>query len=168
MNTQPENISPEAKQTVEIFDLPTGFVTEKGSAYHYNSDGSVHREKFDGTSHDMGIAVFIDDTPENLDVFTRLGLQQGHMPPERQHKAYILQTEDRDGATFVKGRVYNTLEVTDPESLAFALMNEAGQVLGWIPASLQPKLGTYVFEMTKLPDGKTVRHPGHRASDIIQ
>jgi len=168
MNTQAENLSPEVKRKIEIFNLPTGFVTEKGSAYSYSADGSVHREKFDGTSHDMGITVFIDDTPENLDLFTRIGLQQGHMPPEQQHKAYILQAEDRDGAKFVQGKVYNTLEVTDPDNLAFALMNGNGQVLGWIPANLQPKLGSYVFEMTKLPDGRTSRHPGHRVTDIIQ
>jgi hypothetical protein len=33
--------------------------------------------------------------------------------------------------------------------------------------SLQPVEGAYVFEMSKLPDGSTDRHPGHKVSEIF-
>ena len=68
------------------FGLPIGFVTEKGSAYSYGKDGSIHRDKFDGTQHDAGIAVFIDDSEENRDALTRIGAISSHLPPEMQKK----------------------------------------------------------------------------------
>lgn len=167
MSEHAETSIAETERVAEKFKLPTGFVTEKGSAYSYSSDGRIHRERFDGTSHDMGLAVFIDDTPDNLDVLTRLGTVQDHLPPEKRKKAYILQLEDKDGQKTVKGKVYSTEEVTDPNNLAFALINGLGQIVSWVPANLQPKIGSHVFEIDKLDDGKTSRHPGHRVTDIV-
>jgi len=158
----------EINHTAERIGLPTGFVTEKGSTYHYNPDGSIHRDKFDGTESEAGIAVFIQDTPNNLDLFTRLGTQQSHLPVERQNKGYILQILDDQDGNPVAEKVFKASEVKDPSRIAFALINPLNQALGWIPASITPQLGSYVFEMDKLPDGKTMRHPGHRVTDIVK
>lgn len=146
------------------FNLPKGFVTEKGSRYSYKSDGGIHREKFDGTRHEAGIAVFIADTDENLDTLSRLSAISDHIPPEMRKKPYILQLDYKKNTA---RKIYKTVDVVDPSSLAFALISGRGQIESMIPASLQPQLGDYVFEMDKLPDGSTMRHPGHRVSDIL-
>jgi hypothetical protein len=159
---------PEVNQTAERIGLPAGFVTEKGSSYTYKPDGSIHRDKFDGTESEAGIAVFIEDTPDNLDVLTRLGTSQSHLPIERQKKGYILQILDGKNGEPVAEKIFKAADVKDPSRLAFALINPNDQVLGWVPASIKPQLGSYVYEMDLLPDGKTVRHPGHRVSDIVQ
>jgi hypothetical protein len=168
MSEHLKTINPEATRTAERIGLPTGFVTEKGSSYRYNQDGSIHRNKFDGTESDAGIAVFIEDTPDNLDVLTRLGTQQNHLPAEKQKKGYILQILEGENGEPVAEKVFKAADVKDPSRLAFALINPLDQVLGWVPASIKPELGSYVFEMDKLPDGRTIRHPGHRVSDIIE
>jgi hypothetical protein len=168
MNEYLKTINSETTSTAERIGLPTGFVTEKGSAYRYNPDGSIHRDKFDGTESDAGIAVFIEDTPDNLDVLTRLGTQQKHLPVERQKKGYVLQILEGKNGEPVAEKVFKAADVKDPSRLAFALINPLDQVLGWVPASMKPQLGSYVYEMDKLPDGTTVRHPGHRVSDIIK
>jgi hypothetical protein len=159
----------ETEQTVETLSLPHGFVTEKGSAYTYNPDGSIHRDKFDGTQSDAGIAVFIECTPENLDVFTRMGAQQSHLPPERRKKAYILQlAKTKEGKLTVEGKVYKAKDISDSSKLAFALIDGNNQIVGWVPAAIQPSIGSMVFEMDKLNDGSTVRHPGHRVTGIVE
>lgn len=158
----------EANRTAERIGLPSGFVTEKGSLYRYNADGGLHRDKFDGTQSEAGIAVFIEDTPDHMAVFTLLGAIQSHQPPERQRKAYILEFEYRDGQRVPKQKVYKASQVSDPSNLAFAFINQAGQILKWMPVTIEPQLGSYVFEMDKLPNGDTVRHPGHRVTDIVQ
>ena len=159
----------ETKQTAETLSLPHGFVTEKGSVYTYNPDGSVHRDKYDGSQSDAGIAVFIEHTPENLDVFTRMGARQSHLPPERRKKAYILQlAETEEGGLTIEGKVYKAKDVSDSSKLAFALIDGNNQVVGWIPAAIKPSVGSMVFEMDKLSDGNTVRHPGHRVTGIVE
>ncbi len=163
-----KSINPEVNQTAERIGLPAGFITEKGSSYIYNPDGSVHRYKFDGTESDAGIAVFIGDTPDNLDVLTRLGTSQSHLPVERQKKGYILQILEGENGEPVAEKVFKAADVKDPLRLAFALINPNDQVLGWVPASIKPQLGSYVYEMDLLPNGETIRHPGHRVSDIVQ
>jgi hypothetical protein len=157
----------ETEQTAETLGLPHGFVTEKGSAYTYNPDGSVHRDKFDGTQSDAGIAVFIEHTTDNLDIFTRIGAQQSHLPPERRKKAYILQLAETEKGLTVEKKVYKAKNVSDGSRLAFALIDGNNKVVGWIPVAITPSIGSMVFEMDKLPDGRTVRHPGHRVKDIV-
>lgn len=161
--------SSEIRQTADSLGLPHGFVTEKGSAYTYHPDGSVHRDKYDGTESEAGIAVFIEHTPDNLDIFTRMGAQQSHLPPERRKKAYVLQLEQSEqGGLTVKGKVYKAKDVSDSSKLAFALIDGNNQIAGWVPAAIEPSVGTMVFEMDKLDDGSTVRHPGHRVTGIVE
>lgn len=164
-NQRGERTAQAERNVQKDLGLPTGFVTEKGSAYSYGKDGSIHRDKFDGTQHEAGIAVFIHDTEENLDALTRMGAVSSHLPPEMQKKAYVVQV-DSEARTVT--RIYKTADVIDPTSLAFALINGRNEVVSMTRASIQPQAGDYVFEMDKLPDGSTVRHPGHRVTDVIR
>lgn len=150
----------------EVLGLPIGFVTEKGSVYQYKPDGKPERWKYDGTHHEpLGLTVFIEGTAGNLDTLTRLGAQQSHLPPEMQKKAYVAELdENRNGR-----RVFDISEVVDPGALFFVLVRPSdGQIINGFPVSLHPKLGDNVFEIGKTEEGKTIRHPGHRVSKIIQ
>lgn len=155
----------------EKFQLPHGFVTEKGSAYTYKADGSVHRSKFDGTEHDQGIAVFLpddDETTGNSAMLMRF--HQTESGEHRERNTYIVQFEGtKDTIDYSKYRkVYNASDVTNPDMLALVLLRaDSGTFDRATGVSLQPVKGAYVFEMSKLPDGKTNRHPGHRVTDII-
>jgi|JI10StandDraft_1071094.scaffolds.fasta_scaffold284544_1 hypothetical protein len=167
--TEHHTVSSETEPTAEALGLPYGFLTEKGSAYTYNPDGSVHRAKYDGSQSDAGIAVFIEHTTENLDVFTRMGAEQSHLPPAQRKKAYVLQlAETEAGGLIVKGKVYKAKDVSDSSRLAFALIDGNNQIAGWVPAAINPSIGSMVFEMDKLSDGSTVRHPGHRVTRIVE
>ncbi len=167
MNEKINNTENRAVSTAERIGLPVGFVTEKGSRYQYNRDGSVHRDKFDGTESDAGIAVFIEDNSDNLEVLTRLGVVQNHLPPRQQKRGYILQVFDNEDGTTTAEKIFKAKDIKDPSRLAFALINPLNEVHGWIHVSATPDIGSYVYEMDKTDDGKTVRHPGHRVSDII-
>jgi hypothetical protein len=150
----------------ETLGLPSGFVTEKGSAYKYTSEGKPERWKYDGTHHEpLGLTVFVEGTDENLDTLTRLGAQQSHLPPEMQKKAYVAELdENRSGR-----KVFDIYDVEDPEALFFVLVRPTdGQIIDGFPVSIHPKLGDNVFEIGKTEDGKTIRHPGHRVSKIVQ
>lgn len=146
--------------------LPTGFVTEKGSVYKYTPDGKPERWKYDGTHHEpLGLTVFVEGTDENLDKLTRLGAQQSHLPPEMQKKAYVAELEENRSGR----RVFDISDVEDPEALFFVLVRPSdGQIIDGFPVSLHPRVGDNVFEIGKTEDGKTIRHPGHRVSEIAQ
>ena len=150
----------------EMLGLPSGFVTEKGSVYKYNPDGKPEHWKYDGSHNDpLGLTVFVEGTDKNFDTLTRLGAQQSHLPPEMQKKAYIAELdENRSGR-----RVFDISDVEDPEALFFVLVRPSdGQIIDGFPVSIYPKLGNNVFEIGKTEDGKTIRHPGHRVSKIVQ
>ena len=159
-----------AKTTKERLSLPHSFTTEMGSVYRYNDNGSLHRDKFDGTSHDQDIAVFLpddDDTNGNSIALIR------HHQSEAEHRdrnTYIIEFEETaDGSVdFSKYRkVYKAQDVDNPDKLALVLLRSDGTFDRASKVSLQPVEGAYVFEMSKLPDGSTDRHPGHKVSEIF-
>lgn len=149
----------------EVLDLPLGFKTERGSVYRYTPDGKPERWKYDGTHHEpLGLTVFVEGTPEKLDILTRLGVHQSHLPPEMQKKAYVVELDESHSSR----RVFDISEVTDPRALFFALVRLSdGQILDGFPVSMHPKIGNYVFEIGKTEEGKTIRHPGHRVSEVV-
>lgn len=107
--------------------------------------------------------MFVEGTEEDLDTLTRIGASQSHLPPEMQRKAYIAELdENRSGR-----RIFDISEVEDPQALFFVLVRPVdGQIIDGFPVSIHPKIGNHVFEIGRTEDGKTVRHPGHRVSEI--
>ncbi len=162
--TPPQATTPETVSTRERFHLPTGFKTEKGSVYKYTPEGHSERWKFDGSHHEpMGIAVFVEDTPASLDVLTRLNTEQSHLPPDQRKRAYVVEFTDNKAR-----KIYDINDVTNPDRLFFAMINGNHKIVQHTPVSLQPKVGTRVFEISKSADGKsTTRHPGHKVSEVI-
>lgn len=152
--------------TMDKFGLPAGFKTEKGSVYRYTQDGNTERWKYDGTHCEpMGIAVFVEDTSENRDVLTRLGTVQDHLPLERQKSAYVVEADLQEG---VARKIFDIQDVRDPGLLYFVLARKNdGRVIRGIPVSVRPKTGSYVFEIGKTDEGRTIRHPGHRVTEIV-
>lgn len=157
------------KTTKERLSLPHSFTTEMGSVYRYNDDGSLHRDKFDGTSHDQDIAVFLpDDDDTNGNSIALIRYHQSETE-HRDRNTYIIEFEETaDGSVdFSKYRkVYKAQDVDNPDKLALVLLRSDGTFDRASKVSLQPVEGAYVFEMSKRPDGSTSRHPGHKVSSI--
>ncbi len=153
------------------FGLPTGFVTEMGSAYRYKDDGRIERDKFDGTRHEQGIAVFIPDTIELRRVLfnNNPNLESSHVPPEKRFRMYITEaSQNEDTGAVETRRVFSTDDVRDPSNIYLTTETHDGSKRSAaIRASIVPQIGDVVFEMDKLPDGTTNRHPGHKVTEII-
>lgn len=153
----------------ERYDLPGGFRTEKGSVYRYSESGKTKRHKFDHTERGdqrMGIAVFYPDIPAYRDIITRIGAEQGHMPKNKQRRGYII--EDDSKAPQGYRRVYDIARVNNPQNLHFALIKNDGTIDGRFPVSIIPQKGLYVFEMGLDKRGRTIRHPGHKVTEILE
>ena len=164
-NERHESVAQPEQDLLQEFDLPTGFVTERGSLYTYGRDGSVHRDKFDGTEHDMGLAVFLSDEEYGRRLLRFVGAaNNSELPPDKQRRVYVIQIDD-SGARYKP--IYKTDEVIDPESIAIALIDGNQRVTARTPVSIQPQMGSTVFEVDRYPDGSTTRHVGHRVTDII-
>lgn len=153
----------------ERYDLPGGFRTEKGSVYRYSESGETKRHKFDHTERGdqrMGIAVFYPDIPAYRDIITRIGAEQGHMPKNKQRRGYII--EDDSKAPQGYRRVYDIARANNPQNLHFALIKNDGTIDGRFPVSIIPQKGLYVFEMGRDKRGRTIRHPGHKVTEILE
>ena len=147
----------------ERLGLPSGFKTELGSTYIYTPEGHSERWKFDGTHHDpMGIAVFVQPTPANRDMISREGTEKSHLPPERRAHSYIVEKDESGGFRIVR----DVCDVGDPSRLYYARINGKDQIVQHVSVSLHPKVGYYVFEFGSTEDGQTIRHPGHKVSEI--
>lgn len=150
------------QRTEEILKrLPKGFKTSRGSEYRYTPEGHSERWKFDGTHHaPMGIAVFI---PNQL-VISRMATSNKHVPPDRRVGVYIIETDSSSGAV---RKVYDIRQVHDPNNLKVAAINRRDGVIEWQPVSLFPVKDYHVYEMSKLKNGDTIRHPGHKVTEIF-
>ena len=150
------------QRTEEILKrLPKGFKTSRGSEYRYTPEGHSERWKFDGTHHaPMGIAVFI---PNQL-VISRMATSNGHIPPNRRVGVYIVETDPLSGDV---RKVYDIRQVRDPNNLKVAAINRRDGVVESQPVSLFPVKGYHVYEMSKLRNGYTIRHPGHKVTEIF-
>ena len=179
MQNPPENTKPTIENSssverdpdslAEWLGLPYGFVTEKGSTYQYNDDGSVHREKFDGTSHNQDLAVFIDGNQDNFEALGIMLSTMGRdMPPEEKRTGYIMQMSINEEGRQVGHRIYSPVDVSDASMLAFVIADGNGKVRGGVPARIRPAKGDFVFETTLFPDGTSSRHVGHQVSEIIE
>lgn len=149
-----------------ISGLPVGFKTEMGSQYFYTPEGHSERWKFDGTHHEpQGIAVFLPGNGEAFDIFSSLGVQQNHLPKEEQQRVYICEIQPDKGKL---RKIYDIARVINPNMLVIARIDHdgKGRVMRFAPVSLYPKKDEFVFEMSKLVDGRTSRHPGHRVTEI--
>lgn len=163
-STKEATPTPDVLSTQEKYHLPAAFKTEKGSLYTYSPDGHAKRLKYDNSEHDpTGITVFIEGTDENLDVITRDGIDQSETAPEEHQRSYIIEAEG--GGTWHK--VYDINDVQNPDKLAFARITGNDTITALAPASLQPFIGAHVYEITKLEDGSTSRHPGHKVSEVM-
>ena len=150
------------QRTKEILKrLPKGFKTSRGSEYRYTPEGHSERWKFDGTHHaPMGIAVFI---PNQL-VISRMATSNGHIPPNRRVGVYIVETDPLSGDV---RKVYDIRQVRDPNNLKVAAINRRDGVVESQPVSLFPVEGCHVYEMSKLGNGDTIRHPGDKVTEIF-
>lgn len=150
------------QRTKEILKrLPKGFKTSRGSEYRYTLEGHSERWKFDGTHHaPMGIVVF---TPNQL-VISRMATSNEHIPPDRRVGVYIVETDPSSGDV---RKVYDIRQVRDPNNLEVAAINRRGGVVESQPVSLFPVKGYRVYEMSKLKNGDTIRHPGHEVTEIF-
>lgn len=162
--TEPEE-NPEHQSTREHLSLPHGFTTEKGSVYKYDDDGHTKRWKFDHTEHDpTGITAFIEGTDNNLELITRdRDIIQDHIPIEKREKSYIIEALGEGKWR----KVYDINAVQNPNKLAFARITIDNTITSAVRASLQPTIGSHVYEITKLEDGSTRRHPGHKVVQIL-
>ena len=149
-------------RTEEILKrLPKGFKTSRGSKYRYTLEGHSERWKFDGTHHaPMGIAVFV---PNQL-VISRMATSNEHIPPDRRVGVYIVETDPSSGDV---RRVYDIRQVRDPNNLKVAAINRRDGVVESQPVSLFPVEGCHVYEMSKLGNGDTIRHPGDKVTEIF-
>lgn len=150
------------QRTKEILKrLPKGFKTSRGSEYRYTPEGHSERWKFDGTHHTpMGIAVFI---PNQL-VISRMATSKAYVLPDRRVGVYIVETDPLSGDV---RKVYDIRQVRDPNNLKVAAINERDGVVESQPVSLFPVEGCHVYEMSKLENGDTIRHPGHKVTEIF-
>ena len=150
------------QRTEEILKrLPKGFKTSRGSEYRYTPEGHSERWKFDGTHHaPMGIAVFI---PNQL-VISRMATSNKHVPPDRRVGVYIVETDPSSGDV---RRVYDIRQVRDPNNLKVAAINRRDGVVASQPVSLFPVKDYHAYEMSKLENGDTIRHPGHKVTEIF-
>lgn len=158
----------ETETMQEKFQLPRGFVTEKGSVYTYNPDGSVHRQKFDGTAHDQDIAVFLPGDKASRKNSRNLALYHNVMERNGSN-TYIVEFDDTgETVDFTKYRViFHASEIRDPERLALVVLNRDGTFTRASHVSLEPTKGSLVFEMSTQSDGATCRHAGHAVSEIL-
>ena len=150
------------QRTEEILKrLPKGFKTSRGSEYRYTPEGHSERWKFDGTHHaPMGIAVFI---PNQL-VISRMATSNKHVPPDRRVGVYIIETDSSSGAV---RKVYDIRQVHEPNNLKVAAINRRDGVIECQPVSLFPVKDYHAYEMSKLENGDTIRHPGHKVTEIF-
>ena len=150
------------QRTEEILKrLPKGFKTSRGSEYRYTPEGHSERWKFDGTHHaPMGIAVFI---PNQL-VISRMATSKAYVLPDRRVGVYIVETDPLSGDV---RKVYDIRQVRDPNNLKVAAINRRDGVVESQPVSLFPVEGYHVYEMSKLGNGDTIRHPGHKVTEIF-
>ena len=163
-------MDPEEPQSMaEKYNLPAGFSTEKGSRYSYNSDGSVHRQKFDGTEDDYDVTVFIDTSDEyDQDQLRRLGLNT-----TKGADVYEIITDSTGKTSLTKIR--NVQDISDPESLVFLRetapygSRPGGLDFGDRPVrvSLTPKIGWTVFQTVRPEGGSKRFHPGHAVVTIF-
>lgn len=108
----------------------------------------------------MGIAVFI---PNQL-VISRMATSNGHIPPNRRVGVYIVETDPLSGDV---RKVYDIRQVRDPNNLKVAAINRRDGVVESQPVSLFPVEGCHVYEMSKLGNGDTIRHPGDKVTEIF-
>lgn len=150
------------QRTKEILKrLPKGFKTSRGSEYRYTPEGHSERWKFDGTHHaPMGIAVFI---PNQL-VISRMATSKAYVLPDRRVGVYIVETDPLSGDV---RKVYDIRQVRDPNNLKVAAINRRDGVVESQPVSLFPVKDCYVYEMSKLRNGHTLRHPGDKVTEIF-
>lgn len=150
------------QRTEEILKrLPKGFKTSRGSEYRYTPEGHSERWKFDGTHHaPMGIAVFI---PNQL-VISRMATSKAYVLPDRRVGVYIVETDPLSGDV---RKVYDIRQVRDPNNLKVAAINRRDGVVESQPVSLFPVEGYHVYEMSKLSNGDTLRHPGDKVTAIF-
>lgn len=158
------------EDVVARLGLPIGFITEKGSAYNYLPNGQVHRDKFDGTQHEQGIAVFIPDTDDANEVLTSIGVQSGHLSPDERFGLYVTEANKdiQTGEVSIK-RIFATSEVSNPDGIYLVSETPDGVKRRYATkVELKPQIGYTVFEMDKLPNGGTNRHPGHKVTEIVE
>ena len=108
----------------------------------------------------MGIAVFI---PNQL-VISRMATSNKHVPPDRRVGVYIIETDSSSGAV---RKVYDIRQVHDPNNLKVAAINRRDGVIECQPVSLFPVKDYHVYEISKLKNGDTIRHPGHKVTEIF-
>ena len=150
------------QRTKEILKrLPKGFKTSRGSEYRYTPEGHSERWKFDGTHHaPTGIAVF---TPNQL-VISRMATSKQHVPPDERVGVYIIEINPSSGGAC---KVYDIRQVRDPNNLKVAAINGRNEVVECQSVSLFPVEGYHVYEMSKLSNGDTLRHPGDKVTAIF-
>lgn len=125
------------------------------------TEGHSERWKFDGTHHaPMGIAVFI---PNQL-VISRMATSKAYVLPDRRVGVYIVETDPLSGDV---RKVYDIRQVRDPNNLKVAAINRRDGVVESQPVSLFPVKDCYVYEMSKLRNGHTLRHPGDKVTEIF-
>lgn len=88
------------------------------------------------------------------------------MPKNKQRRGYII--EDDSKAPQGYRRVYDIARVNNPQNLHFALIKNDGTIDGRFPVSIIPQKGLYVFEMGWDKRGRTIRHPGHKVTEILE
>ncbi len=161
--------TPDALSVKERFNLPAGFITEKGSTYRYTDQGQVQRHKFDGTDHEKGIAVFLPDSAEGDSMGVRISYalnEDDTSKPKRSIRIAERVVDETTGEAVGRFRT-RTEDIIDPANVGVILI-EDDRVVEGVGVSLIPEVGTSVLEIGISADGSTIVHPGHKVTSIIQ
>ena len=154
-----------AGETMEKERKVASFKTERGSVYRYDSEGKSTRFKTStGKLKDRtDLTVFADLTPEQEVAFMDAVYAES-AAPDNKRTVQVLERQEDDNGKFIR----DVSEVSDPNKLLLAILQK-GRIVGYVPASLSPKVGATVFERRNIKKGGqrfTERHLGHKVTEI--
>ena len=158
------NPSAETESSAETPKV-TSFKTERGSVYRYDSEGKSTRFKTatGKLKERTDLTVFADLTPEQEADFMDSVYAESATPDSKRTVQVLERQEDNNGK-FIR----DVSEINDPSKLLLAILQK-GRIVGYVPASLSPKVGATVFERRNIKkDGQrfTERHIGHKVTEI--
>ncbi len=156
-------VEPNATPETRPQDSVSSFTTSHGSIYTYDDKGHTTRFK---------TKTGIEQPKQDITVFVDVGINDARTVAA----AYLLRSstektrielveQQPDGSTKV---ITDIQEVTNPDQLRVVTFR-GERVVKSKPASLFPKLGTYVFDSRRFEENgvtKTERHLGHKVSSI--
>lgn len=142
----------------------TGFKTAKGSVYTYDDEGKTTRFKtVTGEQLErQDITVFSELNPD----FERQFMDAIHTESPDSSRAYVLERQPDDTGVIIRNRN----QITDPDQLFLGIVKN-GEIIGTSQATLEPKIGSNVFDYRHFTDESGIergeRHLGNKVVEIL-